>query len=985
MKKFFNAKKSTKHKIKNIFICSAFAIVVAAALFLCVTMLNSINLRMNESATSNLLNTTQIIVNTLEGLIEKDQDSLKVVGADYFYNGIPDIRQLQVFRETMGLDWIGVIDIDGNGTDCLGNRFYVYDYLGENDWNLREEGYSDSYIGRQSGRPQITLWVPIYDGDEYIGTVLGNVILTQYYSASIFTFYKGEGRTYIFDGADGSWILKSLGTDGTSFYQEDIYSLLSSSQNTENDISLFRETVEAGLRGTAVLNFNGELSYLCFMSLPSSPDWYVATVIAKKTLLRESSEVQKMIQVMLIVFILTCCVAAIVFAAWVVRKTKRHESKYREALFANISSNLDSAFLIYEKETRKTVFVSENTKRLFGIDRGWLAEDVRRLFDWCKIPEDDEIRKIFLNGDLEKADVREVCIENELGETSRMIRLELIPADLGQELAVLTDITGDKHIQRSLIEAMNNAEAANNAKNDFLSAMSHDLRTPINGIVGMTTIAATHLDDKNRVRDCLDKISESTAHLLSLINEVLDMSQLESGRIELSSEPFNIAELLQNVLNVNYPGIQQKNQTVKVHIKLMEHERVIGDPVRLTRITANLISNAIKYTKSGGEITLLLREKEAMIHGYGCYELVVQDNGIGMSPEFMERLFMPFEREEDVRLSRIQGTGLGLSIVKNMVERMMGSIHCESEKGVGTTFTVTVNLRLDENSDEAKQLKGLPVLVVDDDVTACQNVSEILKSIGMHAEWTDDSLQAIELVKQRHDRSDDYLAVILDWKMPGMDGIETVRRIRNDIAKDVPIIILTAYEWGRIEAEAKEAGVDGFLSKPVYKTKLMQKMTEILDGKIDVIDSPLNFSLKDRNIDGKVLLVEDNDLNMEIAVELLRIIGIEADCAENGAVAVKRFADSKVGTYKLIFMDIQMPRMNGYDATRAIRNMEREDSKTVAIVAMTADAFKKDEQLAFEAGMNEHLSKPISCERLSQVLYHYLCELPETRKENENE
>lgn len=975
-----------KRKFRTSVMCGIAIFVLMAVLFFCLSLVNTINHRMNDSAASNLLNTTQVIADTLEGFIEKDYDSLNVVGTVYKSNETLESEQLLAFCETMELDWIGIVNGQGEGMDCFGNQYRISEYPEAIEWNLREEGYSDAYIGQRSGRSQITLWVPIYKEDDYLGAVLGNVILTQYYSANVFTFYNGDGRTYLFDGADGSWILKSLGTDGTSVWQNDIYSLLAASENRAEDIAVFRETVEAGKSGTAVLNFNGEQSYLCFLAMPSSPKWYVATVIAKDVLLRESSEVQRMIRWVLSILFITVTAAAIFLIYWFVRKTKLREAHYREALFANISANLDSAFLIYDKKGGKTVFVSDNIKRLLGLNREWLSKDAGRLFEWCKIPEDDVQRMAFLKGTLDKPVVREVCVENELGEKERTIRLELIPADLEQELAVLTDITKDKDIQNSLIETMQRAEAASNAKNDFLSAMSHDLRTPINGIVGMTAIAAAHLDDKNRVLDCLTKVSESTAHLLSLINEVLDMSQIDSGKLELTSEPFNLAKLLQDVLSVNYPGIEQKNHTVKVHIHLMEHEEVIGDPARLTRITANLISNAIKYTPSGGTIQLTLREKEPMIQGYGCYELLVQDNGIGISREFQDKLFEPFEREEDVQISRIQGTGLGLSIAKNLVELMMGNIQVESKKGEGTTFRVTLNLRLDEKEAKANsRLAGLPVLVVDDDITTCEAVTDILCNIGMNGEWVDNGVEAIKLIAYRHQIQEDYLAVLLDWKMPEMDGVETARRIRNEVGAKVPIIILTAYDWSEIEEEARAAGVDAFLSKPIYKAKLLQKMTEIVDGKTEISKTSISLPPKDILSGQRVLLAEDNALNKEIAVELLRMMGIEADWAENGAAAVEIFAASAPGTYNLILMDIQMPKMNGYDATRMIRSMDRPDSQTVSIVAMTADAFKKDEQAAYEAGMDEHLAKPISVDRLTQVLMRHLSHPIDKREENENE
>lgn len=959
-------------KKRTFIIYGTVVFIFSTALILCLSMVNTINKRMNESAASNLLNTTLVIQDTLESFLDKDLDSLNIIG-DFHKNGLHlEREQINMLCDAMGFDWIGIVDSLGNGTDYFTNKLTLDDLPFYSQWNPEETGYSDVYIG-ESGRSEIALWVPIYKDGQYIGTVFGGIILTKYYSANVFTFYDGEGRTYLFDGADGTWILKSLGTDGVSTHQLDIYSLLSYSGNEEQDIKAFKQAVEERKAGTAEFNFNGEGSYLCFLPLSSSPNWYVTTVISKDALLSESSEVQRMIQWVLVVLCVSIASAAAGFAVWRVRKTKTEEARYRETLFANISANLDSAFLIYEKSTMKTAFVSDNIKRLLGLNREWLSEDASHLFDWCGISENDPMRTDFLKGAMKKPEIREVNVENELGENTRTIRLELIPADMDQELAVMTDITKDKDIQSSLVEAMERAEEASRAKNDFLSAMSHDLRTPINGVVGMTTIAATHLDDKNRVRDCLKKINESTSHLLSLINEVLDMSQLESGKIQLINEPFNIAELLQNVLNANYPGIQQKNHTVKVNLHVMDHEEVIGDPVRLTRITENLISNAIKYTPSGGNITLTLQEKTENINGYGCYELTVQDNGIGISDQFQEKLFEPFEREEDVRISRIQGTGLGMSIVKNIVDLMMGSIQVESKKGRGTTFRVMVNLKLnDQKKKNYAILSDQPVLVISSDIETCNTVSEMLCNIGMRGEWADSVERAVSMAAEHSRNGEDYRAVLMDWRIQGIDGAEMVRRIRTEMDKQISIIILTAHEGGTIEEEAIEAGVEGFISKPVYKAKLLQKMTEIIGGHTGNSDMPNHISVRDIPKGKRVLLAEDNDLNKEIAVEFLRMIGVETDSTDNGEEVVERFANSEPGTYDMILMDIQMPKMNGYEATRMIRSMERPDSQTIPIVAMTADAFKKDEQAAHEAGMNEHLAKPISVERLTQVVRKYL-------------
>lgn len=943
--------------------------VIAATLIICFSLLSSITRRMNESATSNLLNTSRVIRETLEGYIESDLESLDVVG-EFRKNGeVLEGEDIQIFCNAMGFDWIAIVDENGHGIGSFEDDFNAADLPCYEDWTPKERGYSEAYVG-ETGRLQIALWIPVYRDDAYLGTVFGGIILEKYYSANVFTFYDGEGRTYLINGDNGSWILNSLGTDGTSVWYEDIYSLLLGSGNSEEGVKGFRNAIEDRKTGTAELMFNGETSFLCFLPMTSSSNWYIAAVISRADLLRESSEVQTMIRIILAIILVSLIIVIFGCASWFIRKTKLREAKYRDMLFSNLSANLDSVFIIYEKNSKSTAFVSDNVKRLLGLDKNYLQADISRIFDWCQIPFDDDRRIRFLDGTLDCSDIREVHLPNDCGDGKRTIRLELIPTDRGQLIAVLTDITKDKEIQHSLIEAMHRAEMASNAKNDFLSAMSHDLRTPINGIVGMTVIAAANLDDPSRVQNCLTKISKSTINLLTLINEVLDVAQIEKGKFELMTEPFNIAQLLQDSINQNHSEEMWGQHELNVRICNMEHEEVVGDSSRLTRVINNLITNAFKYTPIGGKITVTLCEKPQVLRGHGCYEITVQDNGIGMKEEFLQKLFTPFEREDDVVARRIQGTGLGMTIVKNIVELMHGKIEVESEKDKGSTFKVTINLQLNEQgAKEDASLNGLAVLVVDDDLIDCKTVTEIINDLGMIGEWADNGETAIQMISVRHERKEDYFAVLLDWKMPKMDGLETARRIRTEVDPNVPVIILTAYNWMEIESQARSAGVDSFLSKPLYKSKLIQKMKEISNGQFDSnkVKSQQNLSYDGVPAGKRILLAEDNALNMEIAVELLNMLGLNVDCAEDGAKAVEMFSLSDIGTYDLILMDIQMPNMNGYEATRAIRAMNRSDCG-IPIVAMTADAYQKDEQVAMEAGMDEHFTKPISMERLVKLL-----------------
>ncbi len=520
------------------------------------------------------------------------------------------------------------------------------------------------------------------------------------------------------------------------------------------------------------------------------------------------------------------------------------------------------------------------------------------------------------------------------------------------------------------MEACEAANRANEAKSQFLSRMSHDIRTPLNAIIGMTAIAGTHLDDRDRIQDCLGKISSSGKLLLNLINEVLDMSKVENGNISLNEEEFNLSDIIQNILEVIKPNLTEKSQEIKVDIRSLQHEEVVGDTLRLQQVFMNLLSNAIKYTPEGGRVTLHIRERKSTVSSAGCYEFIFEDTGIGMAPEFIPKLFEPFERAEDSRVSKIQGTGLGMAITQSIVHMMNGTIHVESELNQGTRITVTIFLRLqDRELESVAELEDLSILVVDDDPDICEHTCVMLKNIGMRGESVCSGADAVLRVENAHQRDDDYFAVIMDWKMPGMDGIETTRAIRSLVGPEVPVIILSSYDWSEIEAEAKEAGVNGFISKPLFRSRLVYALKKFLPGsetEHTVETEQIHFEEK------RILLVEDNELNREIAEEIIGATGVTIECAENGKEATDLVSSRPEGYYDLIFMDIQMPVMDGYEATKAIRELEKQRQQSVPVIAMTANAFMEDIQNARKAGMNAHLAKPLDIRQLMETLKEWL-------------
>ena len=545
-------------------------------------------------------------------------------------------------------------------------------------------------------------------------------------------------------------------------------------------------------------------------------------------------------------------------------------------------------------------------------------------------------------------------------------RLDGLPAKVAMYHADIDKLKAERLLQQqALKDAYRYAESANAAKTEFLSRMSHDIRTPMNAIVGMAAIAATHLHEPDRIQDCLTKINMSSRHLLSLINEILDMSKIESGAIELQEEEFSLADLIDETLAMIMPSAQEHGHVLELNVQKLRHERVFGDCLRLQQAFVNLFSNAVKYTPDGGKICMTALERPSHSDNYGEYEFIFEDNGIGMSPEFLKVVFEPFTRAEDSRLCKVTGTGLGMAITHNLIRMMDGDIRVDSDLGKGTRFTVTIHLKfVPENSSLPEILHGLPVLLADDDKDTCESTCILLREIGLDAEWCLTGERAVELAAERSRQGNDYFAIILDWKMPGMDGLETAVRIREIVGEQVPIVFLTAYDWSEIEAQARSLGVTHFLTKPLFKSRLLGSFRELVEPETPKTQAEAMGTYEK----SCVLLAEDNDLNAEIGKELLSMMGITVERAVNGQEAVELFLSESPGHFDLIFMDIQMPVMDGYEASRAIRMSERQDADTIPIVAMTANAFAEDVKRALKAGMNEYLTKPVDLDELQRVL-----------------
>lgn len=664
------------------------------------------------------------------------------------------------------------------------------------------------------------------------------------------------------------------------------------------------------------------------------------------------------------------------------QKLKELQIRQYEQLFIVSSAHIYTGILQIELDTMKAI-------RLMIKDGEIIVKEIENWKEYLEHqlsfvnPDDVETVRAFLDRNTFKGmavNEKKVCsyksiTKNEVGKYKSFSTNAYLTEIDGRPYGVVVTVDNTNAVEREqkqkeLIEdALARAEVANKAKTTFLSNMSHDIRTPMNAIIGFTTLATTHIDNREQVQDYLGKIMSASNHLLSLINDILDMSRIESGRMQLEEGECSLSDIMHELRNILQPDMKSKRLNFYIDTVDVFDENVICDRLRLNQILLNLLGNAVKFTEPGGSISVRIRQKPAKKKGYAKYEFYVKDTGIGMSEEFLAHMFEPFERERTSTVSGIQGTGLGMPITKNIVEMMGGTIKVKSKMGEGTEFFVTIPMKKllsEEVEIKVKELEGVHALVVDDDFNTCDSVSNMLIQIGMRAEWTMSGREAILRTRQAVSRNDEYRVYVIDWLVPDMNGIEITRQIRKEVGEDAPIIILTAYDWSDIEEEAREAGVTAFCSKPLFISDLRRCLLDILNPQKDEGKTDL---LRREGITGqRILLVEDNDLNREIACEILCEAGFIMEEAEDGSVALRLLQEKGAGYYSLVLMDVQMPIMDGYTATKAIRAFEDKALADIPIIAMTANAFEEDKKKALEAGMNAHVAKPINVEMLLDTL-----------------
>ena len=831
------------------------------------------------------------------------------------------------------------------------------------------------------GKPQML----VFACPEMSGTYRGfayDAIAIAYYNDTVLnaidsSAFEGTSHNYVVY-PDGRVVLDSE-ADGENGSEESVYNFLaelrSSSNLSDKAFDALSDDFAQGRDGSKMLTLHGTRYYLVYENT-GIQDWIMLSLVpvsvvnaSMDTLWHRTVEIVVGIACLLMVLL----IALIVHKSRDALRRRDTEILYRDELFTRLSRNVDDVFLMMDAETSRVDYVSPNIERLLGVPLEQVQQDIRALRALHPKDSPDHDKNFFAGIQCgEQCEWNADYAHQQTGERRwfHIVAMGSEVAGRTKYILVMSDRTADRKINQALSEAVAAAEAASRAKSTFLSNMSHDIRTPMKAIIGFTTITVSNIDNQERVKDYLTKTLSSSRHLLALINDILDMSRIESGKLHLEETEVNLSEMLHDIKTIVGGQVHAKQLELYMDALDVTDEDVYCDRTRMGQILLNLLSNAIKFTPAGGTVSVRVRQLAGTVRDCAQYEFRVRDNGIGMSPEFAQKIFEPFERERTSTVSRIQGTGLGMAITRNIVEMMGGTIKVQTEKNRGTEFIICLPLRVrtgTRREEKIAELAGLKALVVDDDFNTCDSVAKLLTRVGMRAEWTLSGREAVLRARQSIELGDPCRAYIIDWRLPDMNGIEVTRQIRS-LNDDTPIIILTAYDWSDIEAEAKAAGVTAFCSKPMFLSDLRDTLLTAI-GHMQTADEQDILPGKNADFRGRhILLVEDNELNREIAMTILHEYGFLVDTAENGAVAVEKVRTSDPGRYDLVLMDVQMPVMDGYTATRRIRALKDPARAAVPIVAMTANVFEEERKQAFDCGMNGFLSKPIVVEELIDAL-----------------
>lgn len=884
---------------------------------------------------------------------------------------------MQAFLQEYDYAFAIYLGADGAGYDSLGRSRSAADLPFAEEALAGEDAvFSPVYLDDE-GVCQTVIEVPVTRGGTRAGAFYVGVPVEQYSSNTIAKSFRSDGYFYLVDRRSGLAASAAFATGETRVSVLPFEELLASAGYTAEEraqtLRRMEDREEFSQRGTQ----EGEEYYFYLLPVAENDQWYLCGMIPSRALRAESDNTLSLIAgiIEMLVAISGLGVAAVLYFLLRRHKAERAQAvelETRNATYEALSEKSDVVVCLFDRGQHKLEQVFRNSKRILGRESGEYLQSDAPLREICELASPGLYQRL-MDGEVETDENYQLQIPHAVSGQLLEIRFTIKPgvviAGRKKYMFYWEDVTQSVRIQDSLRTAAQAAQQASRAKSDFLSNMSHEIRTPMNAIIGMVEIMERHADDPERIRDSLRKTKLSAMHLLNIINDILDLSRIESGKVSIQEETFCLSDLIESVADITRPQTENRRHTFDIHIHDLWHDRLCGDWMRLNQVLINILNNAVKYTRPGGQINFEIMESPSQREGYVSLCFQVHDNGIGMSPEFVKRLGAPFEQEQSELHIQEGGTGLGLSIVFNIVSMMGGVVSVESEKGVGTAIAVRLDLKKGDAPESTPgEIAGMRVIVADDDPLVCEDVTAVLSAARVQADSAFDGRSALEKIREAHQRGADYDVAIVDWVLPGMDGLTLTKAIHEQVSQELPVIFVSAYDWSEIKDEAQWAGIEHFIEKPLFCKRLYSALASIrsdglaAQGKPEL---PVQFS----GLPGlRVLLAEDNDLNREIAVEFLKVGSIEADTACNGREALEKFLAAPAGTYGAVLMDLQMPEMDGLTACRRIRQSAHPEAATIPIIAMTANAFEEDVRRCLRAGMNVHLAKPLDLGKLLQAI-----------------
>ena len=956
--------------------------------------LEKIEGRLKNDAIQDVMNITMQQRQALENFISGDRERLHSY-AEYFAEGEIVTKeavqeQLKMFRDVDSV--YSVICLD-EGWSCSN----VYEDMRQLDEeqldffrSLSGGGIWDNYIGIFTGVPMFGFYETFTFQNGHRGLVQKAYERSKVLETYTLSIYDGQGFGYILNPG-GDILLRSVLMSSNRAY-DNVFDALSDTHSPQADIDTFRVSLKAQETGSIVFSGdNGSFIYT-FAPIESADGWYILSIVPVDAIQNEADGILHDSQIAVGFFVLMLVICSVfIFLIWHTQnelKAKEQETAYQSQLFdlsfTYLSQNTDDMYIILDHDTEKLEYVSPNLERVLGITPDELI-DYFRAADMATDADGttDYYTKVSALRPGEMAEPRVMeRINPKTGEHKYFLESAYCVDIQGSKKRVsyLSDRTRERKIQDDLVEALHMAQAANDAKSAFLSSVSHDIRTPMNAIIGFLALMRDEVDNPDTVMEYNRRIDAASQHLLGLINDVLDMNKIESGSTTLSISEMNLADVINEINSIIRPQSNARNQTFDIFASHINYEHLMGDKMRINQVLINLLSNAVKYTPENEAIQLYVEELPQVVKDYSRVRFTVSDNGLGMSEDYLKVIFDPFTREDTKITHEIQGTGLGMAITKSLVDLMGGTINVESTVGEGSTFTVELELRIQEREDAPRfwtDHKVVRMIVADDDEEACRNIVKTMGKVGVKTDYATDGGSAIQMMREAREAGQPYDLILLDWKMPNLNGLETARLIRQNYSDKIPILLLTAYDWSEIEQEAAEIGVDHFMPKPFFMSTFKEAIKRIMDSQKNPKPIQTDF-VRDKHI----LVVDDIEANRLILIKILSSLGAFCDSAVNGQEAVDKFKVSKPGDYDLILMDVQMPVMDGYTATRTIRSSGHPSSKSVPIIAMTANAFVDDVREAIESGMDAHIAKPVQLNNLKTTIQQVLDNKPNQSKRN---